>query len=140
MFVSSLPCSFLFVSRSCGQIGNFTHIPLNCLQLIYFWRYVEKEIKQMLGIDTMLNVLLDVCSIHPGNITNEKLIYVLRMIQLIAPLFYPFDLFSELKHLWYSMIFSLKGTFNILLLYFILLETYNLSQFVNLQHYFTCFK
>lgn len=70
--------------RGCGSVGDFTHIFWDCPKLLDYWKNVQKEIKQILGMNVALDPELYILGILPDNMTDRDLISLLRTLLLIA--------------------------------------------------------
>lgn len=65
-------------------MGDFTHIFWVCPKLLEFWKNVQKEIKQILGINFALDPELYLLGILPDNMTDRDFISLLRTLLLVA--------------------------------------------------------
>ena len=70
--------------RGCGLVGDFTHTFFDCPKLIEFWKDVQKEIKQILGINITLEPAIVLLGIPPDNEMDGNTIYLLKILLLIA--------------------------------------------------------
>lgn len=70
--------------RGCGSVGDFTHIFWDCPKLLDCWKNVQKETKQISGMNVALDPELYILGILPDNMTDRDLISLLRTLLLIA--------------------------------------------------------
>lgn len=66
------------------MVGDITHIFWDCLKLLDFWKNVQKEIKQVLGVNFTLDTALYILGILPNNMMVRNLISLLRILRLRA--------------------------------------------------------
>lgn len=70
--------------RECGAVGDSTHIFWDCPKIQDFWKNIQKEIKQIMGINFPLEPALYILGIIPDNMTDKNSKYLLRILLLIA--------------------------------------------------------
>lgn len=70
--------------RNCGKVGDFTHIFWDCPKLLDFWKSIQWELGEVLGINLPLDPSTYILGIMPDDLIDHERIYLLRVLLLIA--------------------------------------------------------
>ena len=70
--------------KDCKQIGDHTHVFLDCPKLKKYWEGIRKEIAVILKIDLPLDPKVYIIGVVPEGLANKQVVYILNILLLIA--------------------------------------------------------
>lgn len=70
--------------RGCGLVGDYTHIFWDCPKIVEFWKSVQKEISQILGVSLTWDPSICILGLIPETDMDRDTTSLLRILLLIA--------------------------------------------------------